>query len=251
MSIVVTEPVQGVRVLTMDRPGKKNALDIASYSALAASLKAADADESVHAIILTGANGAFSSGNDLADFRRGGDPTPALDLLRSLVLVETPLIAAVEGVAVGIGATMLLHCDLVVAAHSATFRMPFVPLGLTPEGGSSYLLPRAAGAKRAAEILLFGDPFSADAAEHAGLINRIVADGEALPTALTLAARLGEQPPQALRAAHRLLHGDRDQLLTVIDEEITVFRERLESDEAQAILKSFGEGTAHHPHRGP
>jgi enoyl-CoA hydratase/carnithine racemase len=155
------------------------------------------------------------------------------------VLVETPLIAAVEGAAIGIGATMLFHCDLVVAAQSATFRMPFVPLGLTPEGGSSYLLPRAAGAKLAAEILLFGDPLTVDVADRAGLINRVVADGEALSAALAMATRLGEQPPEALRAARRLLHGDRDQLLDVIDHEITVFRERLESDEAQTILNSL------------
>ncbi|MCC6270854.1 MAG: enoyl-CoA hydratase/isomerase family protein [Microbacteriaceae bacterium] len=239
MSIRITEPHSGVRQLTMDRPEKKNALDIESYSALTAGLQAADTDESVHAIIITGAHGTFSSGNDLADFRRHSDPTSALSLLRALVLVETPLIAAVEGAAIGIGATMLLHCDLVVAAQSATFRMPFVPLGLTPEGGSSYLLPRAAGPKLAAELLLFGDPFTADVAERAGMVNRVVADGEALPTALALADRLGEQPSEALRAAHRLLHSERDQLLTVIDEEITVFRERLESDEAQTILNSL------------
>jgi enoyl-CoA hydratase/carnithine racemase len=182
----------------------------------------------------------FSSGNDLADFRRYSDPTPALNLLRALVLVETPLIAAVEGAAIGIGATMLLHCDLVVASESATFRMPFVPLGLTPEGGSSYLLPRAAGANLAAEILLIGDPFSAEVADRAGLINLVVAEGEALQSALPRAARLGEQPPEALGAAHRLLHRDRDQILAVIDDEITVFRQRLESGEAQAILNSFG-----------
>ncbi len=241
MSITITEPHAGVRQLTMDRPAKKNALDIESYSALSAGIQAADADESVQAIILTGAQGAFTSGNDLADFRRRSDPSPALSLLRALVLVETPLIAAVEGVAIGIGATMLLHCDLVVAARSATFRMPFVPLGLTPEGGSSYLLPRAAGPKLAAELLLFGDPFTADVAERAGMVNRVVADGEALPTALDMAARFGELPPKALRAAHRLLHSDRDEILAVIDREITVFRERLESDEAQAILNSFGD----------
>lgn len=239
MSVTIAEPHPGVRQLTMNRPDTKNALDIASYSALAAGMRDADADASVHAIILTGAHGTFSSGNDLADFRRHSDPTPALELLRTLVLIETPLIAAVEGAAIGIGATMLLHCDFAVAAQSATFRMPFVPLGLTPEGGSSYLLPGIAGSKLAAEILLFGEPFTADVADRAGLINRVVADGEALPAALALAVRLGELPPQALRAAHRLLHRDRDQILAVIGDEIAVFRERLESDEAQQILNSL------------
>ncbi len=240
MSIEVTEPHPGVRQLTINRPKTRNALDLATYRELTAGVKDADADATVRAIVLVGADGTFSSGNDLADFVRYSDPTPALDLLRSLVLVETPLIAAVEGAAIGIGATILLHCDLAVAAESATFRMPFVPLGLTPEGGSSYLLPRAAGSKLAAEILLFGEPFSADVAERAGLINRVVADGEALSSAVGLAARLCEQPAQALRAAHQLLHRDRDRILAVIDEEILVFAERLTSDEAQTILKSFG-----------
>lgn len=240
MSVKVSEPHPGVRQLTMDRPGKKNALDIESYMALTAGLHAADSDESVHAIVMTGAGGAFTSGNDLADFVDISDPAPALGLLRTLVGIETPLIAAVEGPAVGIGVTMLLHCDLVVAAHSAKFRLPFVPLGLTPEGGSSYLLPRIAGTKLAAELLLFGDPFTSDVAERAGLINRVVSDGEALSTALELAVRLGELPTQALRAAHKLLHRERDQLLAVIDNEIEVFTERLTSEEARAILKSFG-----------
>ncbi len=243
MSIVVTEPHPGVRLLTIDRPEKKNALDLESYSQLTAALQGADVDESVHAIVVTGANGAFTSGNDLHDFRRHSDPTPARDLLRTLVLIETPLIAAVEGAAVGIGATMLLHCDLVVAAHSARFRLPFVPLGLSPEGGSSYLLPRIAGSKLAAELLLLGDPFSSDVAERAGFVNRVVPEGEALAAALALAVRLGELPQGALRAAHRLLHRDRDALLAVIDDEITVFMERLQSDEARAILNSFGDGS--------
>lgn len=240
MSIVVTEPQPGVRLLTIDRPDRKNALDLESYSALASGLQDADATESVHVIVLAGAQGTFSSGNDLGDFLRYSDPTPARDLLRTLVLIESPLIAAVEGDAVGIGVTMLLHCDLVVAARSARFRLPFVPLGLTPEGGSTHLLPRSAGAKLAAELLLFGDPFTTEVAERAGIVNRVVPDGEALAMALALAARLGEQPPQALRAAHTLLHNDRERLLAVIDEEIAVFRERLESDEAQAILRSLG-----------
>ncbi|MEO7348585.1 MAG: enoyl-CoA hydratase-related protein [Terrimesophilobacter sp.] len=244
MSIVVTEPHPGVCQLTMDRSGKKNALDIETYSQLTAGLQTADADETLHAIVVTGANGAFTSGNDLDDFLRHSDPTPARDLLRTLVLINTPLIAAVEGAAVGIGATMLLHCDLVVAAQSARFRLPFVPLGLSPEGGSSYLLPRIAGSKLAAELLLFGDTFTADVARQAGLINTVVPEGGALASALAWAVRLSELPPAALRAAHRLLQGDRDQLLAVIDDEITVFTERLNSDEARTILSSFGDRRA-------
>lgn len=239
MSITTTEPLPGVRQLTMDRPDTRNALDVESYSSLDAALQAADADESVHAIIITGAGGSFCSGNDLEDFLRHSDPTPALELLRTLVFSDTPLIAAVEGAAVGIGVTMLLHCDLAVAAQSATFRMPFVPLGLTPEGGSSHLLPMIAGSKLAAELLLFGDPFSSDVAHRAGLLNRVVPDGDALSTALELAVRLGELPTDALRAAHRLLHRNREDILAVIEYEVKIFMEHLKSDEARAILDSL------------
>lgn len=239
MSVTVRDVQPGVRHIVIDRPEKKNALDSATYTALTAALREADADDTVRAIVLSGAGGNFSSGNDLADFLTAPSIDPAVGLLRALVTCNTPLVAAVEGFAIGIGTTILLHCDLAVAATSATFALPFVPLGLTPEGGSSVLLPAIAGTKLANELLLLGDRFNADVAVRAGLLNRVVADGDAVPAAMDLAVRLAEQPKDALLAARRLLRGDRGRLLAVIDAEVDVFVERLASTETRSILDAL------------
>ena len=155
---------QGVATLTFNRPEKKNAIDAAMYEALAAHLGSAGADRAVRAVLITGAGNAFTAGNDLKDF---GDPrfiqpdSPVLTFMHALAGFEKPVIAAVNGIAVGIGVTLLLHCDLVYAADSATFSMPFVQLGLVPEFGSTLLLPAIAGRVAAAEKLLLGKPFAA------------------------------------------------------------------------------------------
>lgn len=239
-TITTSDPHPGVRHLVIDRPEKKNALDAATYRALTSALRDADADDSVRAIVLSGAGDNFSSGNDLADFLAAGTPDaePAVGLLKTLVLCDTPLVASVEGFAIGIGATILLHCDLAVSGRSASFAMPFVALGLSPEGGSSYILPRIAGSKLANELLLLGERFDADTASRAGLLNRVVDDGEAVSTAIDLAVRLAQQPREALRAARRLLGGDRERILAVIDAEVEVFLKRLASDETRRILQS-------------
>ncbi|HRQ00807.1 MAG TPA: enoyl-CoA hydratase-related protein, partial [Terrimesophilobacter sp.] len=190
MSVTVHDAQPGVRHIVIDRPTKKNALDSATYSALTRALREADADGTVRAIVLSGAGGNFSSGNDLADFLAAPNIDPAVGLLRALATIDTPLVAAVDGFAVGIGTTILLHCDLAVASRSATFALPFVPLGLTPEGGSSVLLPEIAGTKLANELLLLGDRFDVDIAQRAGIINRIVDADDAVPAAIELATRL-------------------------------------------------------------
>lgn len=235
----MTESARGVRHIVIDRPETKNALDAATYVALADALRSADADEGVRAIVLSGADGNFSSGNDLGDFLADGagpDPAPVLGFLRMLVLCETPIVAAVEGHAIGVGATILLHCDLAVSGASASFALPFVPLGLSPEGGSSHLLPRIAGTKLANELLLLGGPFDAETALRAGLTNRVVGDGEAVTVATELAARLAQQPRDSVRAARQLLRGDRERLLEVIDTEARIFLDRLTSPETQEAL---------------
>jgi len=240
MSIDVTTPLPLVRQLTINRPDKKNALDTAMYAAMTNAIASADSDPDVRVIVITGAKGSFTSGNDLADFLAGGDAAAPLAFLRSLVLASTPVIAAVEGPAIGIGSTMLLHCDLAIAARSAKFQLPFTRLGLTPEGGSSFLLPRVAGPKLAAELLLFGDVFSPDVALRAGLINAVVDDDEALPRALGYAGRLRDVPHESVRATKALLlQGQRDQILAAIDREIRVFQERLSSDESVAIISAM------------
>lgn len=239
MSVMATDPHPGVRHLMINRPSKKNALDAATYTALTAGVQSADADESIRAIVLSGAGGTFTSGNDLDDFLGTIDAAPVIGLLRALVTCETPIVAAVEGHAIGIGTTILLHCDLAIAARSAVFALPFVALGLSPEAGSSYLLPKIAGSKLASELLLLGGRFSVDVADRAGLLNRVVDDGEALSIALELAVQLAELPGEALRASRRLLHRDRDHVLAIIDEEAGVFLERLASPEARRIVESI------------
>lgn len=243
---VTTRNVDHVEVVTIDRPQKRNALDHATYAALADALRSADADPGVGAIVLTGSGGHFSAGNDLAEFVVvDGDPTSApgpaaaIDLLRALVDCDTPIIAAVEGHAVGIGVTALLHCALAYCGRGARFRLPFTALGLTPEGGSTVLLPAAAGPKLAAELLLSSDPFDAGTALRAGLVNAVVDDGQALDTALATAARIAALPAAAVAESWRLVRPDRAAVRAAIETEIEVFAARLATPEAQAIIQSL------------
>lgn len=207
-SLIITDPHQGVRQLTISRPERRNALDRATYRALAAALEAAAPDDSVHTVVLTGAAGCFTAGNDLADFQDTTDrsePSAGRSFLGVLSTFPKPVVAAVEGFAVGIGTTKLLHCDLAYAGAGARFRLPFVNLGLCPEGASSYLLPRIAGAKRASELLLLGELFSAAEAAEAGIVNAVTDEGAALARALEKAQALAALPPQSLAATKRLL----------------------------------------------
>lgn len=206
-SLLITDPHAGVRQLTISRPERRNALDRATYGALSEALKAADADANVRVIVLTGAEGCFTAGNDLADFQETSDtgPSAGLTYLTVLTAVAKPIVAAVEGFAVGIGTTMLLHCDLAYAGATARFRLPFVNLGLCPEGASSLLLPRAAGAKKASELLLLGEMFSAAEAAEAGIVNAVTEAGQALPRALEKAVALAALPPESLATTKRLM----------------------------------------------
>ncbi len=215
-SVAVATPEPGVRTLTIDRPRRRNALDRATYRALGAALTEAAAADAVRAVVLTGAGSCFTSGNDLADFRDAeASSTPAdpaalpasagLDFLAVISSFPKPLVAAVEGFAIGIGTTMLLHCDLVHAARDAQFRLPFVPLGLCAEGASSYLLPLAAGPKFAAELLLLGRAFSAEEALRAGIANSLTDPDAALAAAMASARALAALPAESVRATKALL----------------------------------------------
>jgi enoyl-CoA hydratase/carnithine racemase len=237
---VSAETVQpGVRVLTIDRTAKRNAFDIPMYEALAEGVSNADRDPDVGVTVITGHGGVFTSGNDLADFRDHPDSVAAFALLRTFVEVEKPIVAAVEGFAVGIGASMLMHCDLAFAGRSTVFSLPFVKLGLSPEGASTLLLPRIAGMKAATELLMLGDKFDSDRAEKAGLINHVVADGQALTAALEAATSLRALPAESVRITKRLLHRDKRDILQVIDEESELFRKRTHSAEAQEAIARF------------
>lgn len=233
---------EGVVQITMNRPDRRNALDRATYQGLIDALAAAEADTGVRAIVLTGAAGCFTSGNDLKDFAAAGagGPRVAIDFLTAISTAKKPIVAAVEGFAVGIGTTMLLHCDLAFAGRGASFRMPFVTLGLCPEGGSSYLLPLIAGSKRAAELLMLGEAFGPELAQEAGLLNGVAEEGGALALALDKARALAALPPQSVALTKMLLkRGSAAAIAETIATEARHFGERLMSAEAQAAFAAF------------
>mgnify|MGYP001807873329 CR=1 FL=1 len=240
---ILTEIVApGVVQITMNRPDRKNALDRASYAGLIEAFATAEADAQIRAILITGSGGCFTSGNDIRDFAAsGGDGARiAMDFLTSISTATKPVVAAVEGFAVGIGTTMLLHCDLAFAGDKAVFRMPFVALGLSPEGASSYLLPLVAGSKRAAELLMLAEAFGPQAALDAGLVNAVVAEGTALTTALDKAKALAALPPQSVALTKLLLkRGHAASIAETIATEGRHFGERLRSEEAQAAFAAF------------
>jgi enoyl-CoA hydratase/carnithine racemase len=229
--------------LALARPEKKNALTNAMYTALHEALEAAAEDAAVGVVVLTGAPGVFTAGNDLGDFMANppsGENSPVFRLLRALVNFPKPIVAAVDGPAVGIGTTALLHCDFVVATPTTRFQMPFVKLGLVPEGGSSLLLPQLAGLQRASEHLLLGEPFDATEAKAMGLVNRIVPADELLTTANHFADAFAARPREAIRLAKALLRDrQRAELLETLGKEGAVFVERLSSPEAHAAFAAF------------
>jgi enoyl-CoA hydratase/carnithine racemase len=238
---ILSSRAAGVTELRLNRPEKRNAITFAMYESLCAALEAAQADAAVRVVLLSGEGAGFCAGNDLQDFLAGAEFTtqhPVLRLLRTLATFGKPLVAAVHGQAVGIGVTMLLHFDLVVAARTARFTMPFVALGLVPEAGSSLLLPRLVGQQRAAELLLLGTPCDAAAALGFGLVNRVVEEDALLSEARSLAEALARQPSGALAATRRLLRGDPTEILARIEEEARIFGAQLRSQEFQTRLRA-------------
>jgi enoyl-CoA hydratase/carnithine racemase len=229
--------------VTLDRPDKKNAITAEMYARLAEALARADADPAVRAILLTGGRDCFTAGNDLADFLErppSGAGSPTWRFLETMPALAKPVVAAVAGPAVGVGTTMLLHCDLVYAARTARFQLPFVALGIVPEFASTYLLPLLAGYQRAAELLLLAQPFDAQKAFEIGLITAVVEPDALLATAEKAAQTLAELPPESLRLTKRLMksaHAER--VRRTIDEEGAIFRERLHSPEAKEALRAF------------
>lgn len=235
-----------VQILRIARPEKKNALTAAMYGALADAIEAGDADDTIAAHILTGSGGVFTAGNDIGDFLATARGTGGLDkkvlrFIRLLPVVKKPLIAAVDGNAIGIGTTLLFHCDLVYAAPDATFATPFLDLGVVPEAASSLLMPARMGYTRAFAMLALGDPLSADDALAAGFVNAIVPASDLEATALAAAKRLSAKPPEALAVARRLMRGDPEIILARMDEEVAAFRERLRSPEAVEAFTAFFE----------
>jgi len=232
-----------VRTIRMNRPEKKNALTLAMYDAMAAAIEDAGARDDIACILLAGQAGGFCAGNDIVDFvemtKTGALGAPILRFLHALNRADKPLVAAVAGRAVGVGTTMLLQCDHVVAAEDALLSTPFVALGLVPEAGSSLIAPRLMGHARAFELLVMGRALSAAAAKEAGIVNAVVPAAELESAALAAARTIAALPPHAVAASRRLMRGTLAQIDGQIDAEAEAFRKRLSSPEAKAAFAAF------------
>ncbi|MEI6207464.1 MAG: enoyl-CoA hydratase [Desulfuromonadales bacterium] len=241
--LIQCELSEGILTLRINRPDKKNALNLAMYQALADGLAEADGDDAVRVILISGSGECFTSGNDLADFLTApptGPESPVMQFLTAISNARKPIVASVNGAAVGVGVTMLLHCELVYAGRGATFQMPFVNLGLCPEAGSTLLLPRIMGHRRAAELLLLGEAFDADKACAFGIVTAVCPDSEVPAVARKKALQLAAQPAAAVRLAKSMLKRDyAAQLQETITEEGVQFMARLKSPEATEALQAF------------
>ncbi len=241
---ILLQRERGLLTLQLNRPDKKNALTRAMYSQLAEALEQADADPQVNAVLIQGSSECFTAGNDIGDFLEqppGDLDSPPFHFMKSLLNCRKPVIAAVAGAAVGIGTTLLLHCDLVYISRDARLRMPFVNLGLCPEFGSSLILPRLLGHAKAAELLLLGEGFSSEQAAAWGIATEALGSGEAaLAKAREMAERFETLAPGAVQVCKQLMKSvDREQLRQVIEEEGALFVQRLKSPEAIAALSGF------------
>lgn len=244
MSDVRIETEGPVLSITLARPDRRNAITVAMYAALADAIEGAAGDEAIRVITIRGEGQDFTAGNDLHDFLtalpRISDDIPVWRLLRALARNRVPIVATVQGNAVGIGTTMLLHCDLVVAAENAAFSLPFVDLGLVPEAASSLLLPRLAGRRRAARYLLLGETFGAEEAREIGLVSHVAAPAQLDSTFAQVVERLLAKPPEALRLTQGLLRGgSTEEMLERMQREGGHFSERLQSDEVKAAIAAF------------
>ena len=241
---VRVERSAGVLAVTLARPDRRNAITVAMYAALADAIAGTFEDGETRLITIRGEGQDFAAGNDLADFlaadTRGDEEIPVWRLLRALAECEIPIIAAVHGNCVGIGTTMLLHCDLVIADDSARFSMPFVDLGLVPEAASSLLFPRLVGRRRAARYLLLAEPFGADEAQAIGLVSHRVAPGGLEEKLQDIVATLLAKPAEALRLTQKLLRtATQGEILTRMKLESSLFAERLNSAEVKEAIAAF------------
>ena len=242
---ILTESKDRILRIRINRPQKKNALTRAMYAAMADAISRADEDSGIRAVLLHGTQDCFTAGNDLKDFqafRQDGNNKDVSNFLSTISRAQKPIVAAVGGVAVGVGTTMLLHCDLVYAGEGAQFRLPFVGLGLCPEAASSFLLPKLIGHQRASELLLLGEAFSAVKAFEIGLVNAVYPDSEYIDKAFTQALKLAKQPPASVRITKALLKKSiSNYIADAMAEERKHFSERLNSGECNEALTAFFE----------
>ena len=243
MKHILTETRDGVARIEINRPEKKNALTAAMYQAMADAIKAAEADAKVRVVLIHGKADLFTSGNDLQDFLDNpprDDDRPVFQFLYGISRAQKPIVAAVAGAAVGIGTTMLLHCDLVYAAPNSRLQLPFVNLGLVPEAASSLLLPALVGYQRAAELLFLGEPFSAQKAQEIGLVTEVVPEERLFEVAWAQAEKLAAKPAASLRLTKWLMkHGQMDAVGQRIKLESEQFGKRLASPEAKEAFSAF------------
>jgi enoyl-CoA hydratase/carnithine racemase len=240
---IKTATLNGVATIEIARPEKKNALTVEMYQALADAVDAAAEDATVRALLITGQPGIFTSGNDLQDFlnrpRPNIDESPVFRFMHALIACDKPVVAAVTGAAIGIGVTMLLHCDLVYVCDDARLAMPFTSLGIVPEFASSLLVPQLMGSRRAAERLLLGDPFTGEQAVECGIANAVLPAGEVAAHARRMAERFNALPPGAVRDTKRLLREpQRAALIDAVKREGAIFSARLSSAEAREAMQA-------------
>lgn len=243
MSDIIAERSGSILRVQLNRPARKNAMTSAMYITIADLLNEAAKDDEIRVVLWSGAGDSFCAGNDVEDFLKnppGPSESPQARLINALINFEKPLVAAVQGAAIGGGTTMLAHCDFVYAGESAKFQLPFVSLALVPEFGSSYLLPLRFGYTRAAELILLGGPFDALRAAELGLVTRVVPDQSLLATATETAQALAAKPAAAVQASKRLMKSAlREQLEQAVKLENEVFAERVRSDDAKQAFLAF------------
>src|SRR5271170_170052 len=243
MDEIITELSDNVLRVQLNRPSKKNAMTLAMYAALAEELDRADKNDDVRVVLVHGAGDSFTAGNDIADFvghPPGPGESPQARFLDALIRFSKPLIAAVHGLAIGGGTTMLLHFDFVYAAESTRFQLPFINLALVPELASSYTLPRQIGYLQAAELIFLGEPFSAARANELGLVTAVVPDQNVLAKASEIAKQLARKPAEALRACKKLIKApDREFIDQAVSRELSEFAARVQSAEAKEAFTAF------------
>jgi enoyl-CoA hydratase/carnithine racemase len=243
MSDIITERSGHILRIQLNRPEKKNAMTVAMYITLADLLNDAAQDDQIRVVLWHGAGDSFSAGNDIQDFLKnppGAGESPQARSMQALINFDKPIVAAVQGAAIGGGTTMLTHCDFVFAGETAKFRMPFVDLAVVPEFGTSYSVPARMGYVRAAELVLLGLPFDAKRAAEVGLVTRVVADQQLLPTATAAAQQLAAKPPAALQSCKRLMRSStRDLLERAVKLENDEFAVRVRSAEAKEAFIAF------------
>ena len=243
--VIVTDEDE-TRTITMRRPEKKNTLTQDMYLAMSDAIDQTQSNPSIRCLILTGRSGVFTAGNDIGDYLQAATsaqdaarPRNSVIFLQSLVNNRKPIIAAVDGIAIGIGTTMVFHCDYVVASTTTTFSSPFLQYGLVPEGATSLLVPRMTGHQRAFAMLIMGRPMSAQDAREAGFVNQIVPPGHALVEAEKVAREISALPPEAVAISRKLLKLPTEDLVRRIDQEDHIFGERMRSPEAIAAFQNF------------